>query len=258
MPTPRWKGTKAIKEDPNSPVFDNTKDGKRFTKIFNGPYNTLFAAQPPRLAGMTNVPTGFFVDTVKVEKQPGGKGKMTVTLVPSPAPDVLSGGSAEGNQTMEVEWIEIQKKLETHPMFNAVSSTSVHPNAGKYPLNDRDLDLIEQWKDASTASARATAYSALSSHDGGSSGNAIYFVDRLRRGMDSYVEYAPVIRVTTRTTSQPTSTQCGLISDPPAEVKVDGYVYLSTADRSQRDANWSRSQEYTGADRVDDEVYPYA
>src|SRR5581483_537309 len=185
MPTERWKGTTAIKEAPSSPVFENTKDGPRYTRTFNGPYTALLGNTPARLGTMTGVPSGFYVDTVRVEKAPGNRGIMTVTLTPAPIQDY----TFEANQTLEVEYVEIQKRIETHPMFNAVTAESSHPNANKYALTDDDLDAIEEWKNQTTATDRKTKYDALSD-------NAKALAQRIKRGQDSYVIYAPVCRVT--------------------------------------------------------------
>ncbi len=92
------------------------------------------------------------------------------------------------------------------------------------------------------------AYSALSD-------NAKALVDRLKRGQDTYVVYAPVARRTTKFSTKAGNTRCGFLSNPPGDAAVAGYLYLKTADRSTRDRNWTRSEEWTGADEIDTEIY---
>ncbi len=152
MSLPVWKGNTQLQEQPNSPVFENNKDGPRYTRIWVGPYATCLASIPARLSSIAGSPPGYLVDIVRVERAPGNKGMMTVTLTPAPIQDWTFGD----NETLEVEWVELQKKIEAHPMFRTADSESSHPNAGKYPLNDDDLDKIEEWKNAGTASLRSS------------------------------------------------------------------------------------------------------
>lgn len=244
MPSAIWKGDNNTRESFDSRLFENSKDGPRWTMVFQGPYDTLIANAPSRMSPVKGMPANFYVDTVRVERGKGTAGKMTLTLTPAPIEDPFQSN----NEVLEVEFVEIQKKLETHPMFNAVTSTSSHPNAGKYELTKDDRDKIEEWKNASTASERDTAYTAL--HD-----NAQQFADRIMKGMDSYIVFAPLCRQTVKLTSKPTNTRCGFQDYPPSEVIVSGYSYLQTADRSTRDRNWSRVKEWTGADEIDTEIY---
>jgi hypothetical protein len=194
----------------------------------------------------------------------GSVGLLTITLCPSPQPDTESAS----NICLEAEWVEITKPLMSHPMFNATDPNSVHPNAGKYVLNDTDRDTIANWQDPpgnGTATTRAAIYSAASA-------NAQAYIKRLQKGTDSYVIYAPVIRQTTKNQNAPTISNCGEISTPPQgflqEIGIgvntnpdttsvyDDYVFLQTADRATRDRYWSEVEEWTGADSVDDEIYP--
>ena len=216
-----------------------------YTRIFSGPYAALLANYPARLSSINGSPGNFFVDTVRIEKGPGDTGTMTITLSPVPIKD----WTFADNQVDEVEFIEVQKKLLSHPIFNPVTATSTHPNAGKYALSvDTDLDAIAEFEAASTAAARSAAYSALSD-------NAKAYADRVQRGQDTYVIYAPVLRTTIKNSSPQSNTRCGTVTTPPAAVRIDGYVYLQTADRRAWDGIWTQSKEWTGADFIDEEIY---
>lgn len=241
-------------EAPSSPVYENTKDGERFTLVYGGPYSALVAGAPARNVNVIGINPAFFVDNVRVEKQTGGRGVMTVVMVTNPDPGL------NGDPVSEIEWIEVQKKLESHPIFREPGADTLHPNAGLYPLNDADLDAIEEWNNAPTATLRTKAYEAAvdTAAKPALSGNAHHLIDRLKRGQDSYVLYSPHARKTTKNATQPNTSYCGYISDPPAEVRAPGYVYLQTGDRGTRDRNWTRTIEWTGADFIDNELYPVA
>lgn len=234
MPKPRWKGVSALTEAPTSPRFDYTETGDTCTRSFGGPYLTLKTNAPKRGQVMNGSPSTYKVSTVSLEKAPGGRGILTVTLSTVAAPPF-------DEDVPEVEWNEIQKKLELHPRYTT----------GAHALTSSDLDKIEDWRNAASASERDKKYAALSSRP-----NAQEFINKLRRGQDSYVIYSPVCRITRKTTLKPTNTKCGIIDSPPASVRVAGYDYLKTADRSSRQNNyWTRTQEWTGAESVDPDIY---
>jgi hypothetical protein len=235
MPTtPKWQGSAAIQEDPNSPQWTNDQNGQQCQRIFGGRYASLLATQPLRGASMAGF-AGVFVDSVVVKNGPGNKGNMTVILKPSITPGIDSDQPTE-----EMEWSEIQKKLELHPRYQAT---------GAKPLTDPDLDKIEEWKSETTSDGRNKAYLKLSA-------NAKEFVTKLRRGEDSFIVFAPVARATYKSKAQPVSTNCGFISSPPPDLTIEGYTYLKTADRMIRQSgNWEHVLEWTGGTNIDTDIY---
>ncbi len=238
MPSPVWRGSASLVEASDSPEFENTQDGPRYTRHFSGPYASVMSSLPDRRAAMSGTPSGFLVDTVKVDKAPGRRGTMTVTLTPNPIEDAFQSGEPVG--LLEIEWIEIQKRLELHPRYQT---------GGDSELSSSDLDAIEEWKNQNTASDRAVKYAKLTD-------NAQEFVDKLQRGQDSFIVYAPVARQTTRTKDQPDSTNCGFISAPPDPIAIDGYTYLKTADRINRRGDFfEHILEWTGGTDVDTDIY---
>jgi hypothetical protein len=246
MPTvPVWIGDPSTRLDPRCPLYEDSKDGPRYTLIYNGVYTTIQSNLPARLSTIPDAPAAYMVDTVRLEKSPGGKGTLTVMLSPAPVEDYTMAG----NSVLEVEWVEISKPLITHPIFNAATETSTNPNAGKYELTQTDLDDIAQWESTTDAPTRNTLYMGFTA-------NAQACIDKLRKGVDSYVLYAPVCRETNKGVSQPENTECGIIINPPVNVMIEGYMYLQTADRATRDAIWSRTREWTGADAIDTDLYP--
>jgi hypothetical protein len=234
----KWKGTKDIKEAPDSPVYDLGKDGAKWTRTFNGPFTALIAACPKRLQSMSGFP-GFLVDDIRIAKAKGTTGTMTVTLCTTPLPDPDS--NAQDLPVDEIEWVEVNKKLETHKRYQP---------GGDAALTDPDLDKIEEWKNATLARDRSTKFAALTT-------NAADFAAKVKRGQDSFNIYAPVVRVTTTLKVKPNTGKCGFRDTPPRNLAIAGYVFLKTADRATRqNRTWQRVEEWTGATVWDTDIYP--
>jgi hypothetical protein len=228
-----WRGSTAIQEDPNSPEVAVTQSGVNVVRIFNGQYSVL--AGVPIIRGAI-YPDGQ-LDEGNLKKAPGGRGILVMKFVPFSFAGIDSPGGIQ-----EVEWLEVQKKLETHPRYSP---------GGTAELTEDDLDKIEQWRNAANATERHTAFVALST-------NAVDFVTKVARGQDSYVVYAPVARQTLKLTSEPTPQPCGVIQSPPPLIAIGGYQYLKTADRvSGQSTHWEQTREWTGAAFWDSEIYPF-
>jgi len=232
MKTPTWRGSVNLHEAPDSPRFEDSDTGARYVRVFHGPYGTCLSQKPTRGSAVAGHP-GFKVDSISVEKGPGGKGILTFAMVINPITEDLP--------VYEIEWVESQKDLLTHPIYR---------QGGTRLLNDTDLDQIEDWKSRSSASERTAKFDGLSN-------NAKHAATKLRRGTDSWVAYSPVARVTTIHPSKPNTGGCGTRNAPPAECSVGGYTYVKTADRlARRTRQWERVQEWTGAEYVDPDLYP--
>ncbi len=236
MPTPRRQGSSAVVEQPHSPELLLDKSGVRFIQTYNGTFVDLVAASPTRRSSRTITGVGWTlkVDTVAITKGPGDNSQMVVTSVYNPEEDV-DFPSPEGQQ--EIEWVEVQKKLETHPRYRAGGASALILTG-----TNNDLDKIEQWKNASTADERDRLYNALRT-------NAKEFADKLRRGEDSYVIFYPVARQMERTSAVPSASPCGVLEGPPLAIQISGYEYLKTADRIIRQSgHYEHTQEWTGAE----------
>lgn len=260
--TPIWIGSQQLIPHPNSGTYQLDERGTRYIIKYTGPYATCVANAPARLSTVAGAPDNYYVDTVTVDKMGGGAAVMTITLTDAPMP----GSGPDNNETLEVEWVEIQKNLLLHPVFNEAGADSKHPNAGLYALTNDDRAAIEAWKQAPTSN-----YSYTGAQGNGTlSTNAQKFADLILGGTDSYVVYSPVIRLTTKNAAPPGNSACGTIQTPPAGGDLgetsnpetgeltEGYVFLATADRSTRDRVWNRVQEWTGCDQIDNILYPNA
>jgi hypothetical protein len=228
-----WRGSTVIQEDPNSPELQNTQNGVNVVRTYNGQYSLLAAATPSRGA----LTVDGMVDEVNLKRAPGGRGILVVKY----GPFSFAGLDAPFG-LLEVEWLEVQKKLEQHPRYQS---------GGASALSNADLDAIEEWRSTTSAVERTAKFDALST-------NAQDFAAKVTRGQDSWVIYAPVARQTLRFSSEPFASRCGVIQSPPPGIAIFGYQYLKTADRiSGQGTHWEQTREWTGADFWDSEIYPF-
>jgi len=245
MPTPTWRGSDSIHEAPGSPHRRRNATEDKIIRTLRGPYGDLIAAEPDPGETMTGY-TGYVVESV--ETFPDGAGVdgpgHTRIVLTIETPPVLTSTVAEVIEEIEAGGLE--KKLESHPIYQPGGSKELEPS---------DLDAIAEWRAAPTAAARAAIYGAMTD-------NAKHFTAKLQRGVESYIVAAPVTRITTRSYNKPTVGGIGVrLAAKPFDAAPNGYVWLKTADRAQRQGpagKWERVQECTGADVWDTDLYPAA
>jgi hypothetical protein len=255
MATARWRGSRALTETPDSPDWDFSGEAVTCTRIFEGPYDVCLASRPQRGVSMTGY-TGLVVDSAKVKKAPGGKGRLTVTaFAKAPSSSVFD----MPEEKFEIDWVEVQRALITNPDFDG----------GTHSLTHEDKIAIQQWEDCPDSEVK-TDYAYYTDNDkrepeGGLylSANAQVYVDKRLKGVDSWVEYMPVCRKTSLTVAQPSESAAGFINDPDGfgSGLPSGFEWLKTADRSSRTGKhgkWERSEEWTGAVEVDHDLYDEA
>jgi hypothetical protein len=230
----RIRGDDDVKEQPGSPHLITTGTGTKTTRTWRGGYAKLAAF---------SLTVGTSLD--------GSLGKIdSVELVPDRAgktgPGTLTVVLADDEATYEIDAGTLEKPLVKHPIFAA---------GGAHALTDADIDKIETWKNAATSGERTTAYTALSA-------NAKFFVDKLRRGEESYLLPAPIARKTTRAYAKPTTYATGTRGDPGGFPGLPaGYEWLKTGDKAIRQGvrgSWERVEEWTGAELWDHDIYPTA
>lgn len=232
--------------------------------MFRGPYDLLYASRPKvgqNMVGYTNL----YVDTVEIQPDAAGQkgsGTMIVTLQSQGAFSIAGGGT---NATYEIDWQEVRRHLEQHPRYNGgggiFSGVSLKDGIEGDPfLSGAPVSLGAAWEDIKNASdvqARKKAWSYVPF------GKATDMLKELSTkysaGTTSYIIYAPVARLTTRTFTAPGASKCGIIGNPPNFPGLPpGYQWIKTADRSirqSRNGKWERVQEWTGADIVDPDLY---
>lgn len=171
-------------------------------------------------------------DTTSLATTEGGNGSLTIsTSLPLPAPSNYPGTN-EHQITIEVEWIELRKKLEEHPFFETVS--------------DADRRKIAE----AIANPNPSQSPALTET------KAIALYTKLLRGQTEYSIAVPVVRRTNTRPSNLTAGNAWHRDNPPISIP-GGWVFMKTANRiSQTGRSFNRVEEWTGAKEIDEDIYP--
>lgn len=152
----------------------------------------------------------------------------------------------------EIDQVQVEKHIKQHPAFirfspadwqavNAwdVETDNVLRSASKYYLRDKDGLAV-----GSVVTLTGTT----------STGQKAYAYLRLR-GVDSFLDFAPVVRRNSRYigSAAPDSLDAGQKTTAPAYAPA-GYEWLKTADRISKTGSkgieWIRQEEWTGARKV--------
>lgn len=237
---PTWKGSKELQEQPTSPKWKFSASGTTVQRVFVGPYQKCLDTRPKIGQTMSDLAGDIFVDDVEVIKGKGKSGTMTVNLATRVPADASS--SEPFQPIFEFDWVVIDKRLEQAPIFQ---------EGGSKALNSTDLDKIEEWKSKTKATDRDAAYSACSA-------NAKYFINKLKRGQESYRVFAPVAKKRSKSYTQPNATACGIKQNPQGFPGIpSGYVWVKDSDRVSRTGyrgTWDREESWIGADSVDEDL----
>lgn len=235
---PLWRGSKAVVEQPDSPKIHEESGKTVVTRTFKGPYGKCLANLPASGASMTGF-DGKVITTVDLQRQPGGIGLLTVTLeVNEDAEDV--------EPTYEIEWTQLEKPIESHPMF-----ADIDP--------DLDLPMVQKYFEAKNYTERAEIKAYLST--AGDSGQlCLLLIDKKERGIESYLVFAPVVKSTYTSKLPAQDSTAGTREDPPTAAKAPtGFQWLRTGDTSRRTGTkgrYERTAEWTGCDEWDEDFYP--
>lgn len=242
-----WRGSTEIHEAPDSPRRTWTAAGLRVIRVFRGPYAALVAAAPDVGDEMVGTP-GVYVEQgeiVPLEAGMTGPGVMTITLANE------STEEGEDQPTYECEWSLLEKDLRLHPRYLT---------GGANALTATDLTQLKKWEGEDDEAKRAAfQFTKADNTTGTLSANAQHIAAKILRGQTSYVVPAPVARRTTRTYSVPATSACGQRENPPTATGAPtGYEWMKSSDRRLRQGahgKWERIEEWTGADKIDADIY---
>lgn len=203
----------------NRITTDRSAGTRLVTETWVGPYDQLLIKQQAveSLASSTDLLPGD-ADT----------GILTITTATAPANPNPGTGS---NETIEVEWVELRKKLEDHPRYSAI--------------DDNDRRKI-----------RAAINNPNPDQSPAISGLALDLYLKLLRGQTDYSLAVPVIRRTSTGFVQISSGGAWFRQSPP--ISVGGaWQFLKTADRILiQGRTFTRVEEWTGAEEWDADIYP--
>lgn len=204
-------------------------DGIVNVSVREGKFADCLAALPS--IGDVDTKMGGYVTAASVEQTQAGLGRLTV-----------QSESRNGTAIYEIDWQQIQKSIKDHPRYNG----------GAYTLTDTDWEHI----DAALAGQKQT--SAGASVDVSSPAGRANAYTKMRKGIDSYVVFAPVARKTTRNILifSAGSNLGSYSATAPFAGCPSGYKWLKTSDRARKEGPfWERTEEWLGADNWDPQLY---
>jgi hypothetical protein len=214
---------------------------------------------------MRGMPSGFAklkVKTARVKRIPGDRGVLIVTLA-GPLDDSRKPEGWDFADDYDLLWERIEKPIETHPRYSKGLNLNggpagLEPTKGLgalYHKNDKItyFDKVAEYFSETDPEKKAAIITDLAGYP-----LALELITKKKAGIDSWITFAPVVKVTQTKDSPPTAKRCAVrvFSLPVKGFKSPpGYQWLLTADQWTKN-NKTRVREYTGGEIVDPELYP--
>jgi len=247
------------------------EDKARAVLKYAGPYTDCLAAvlggTPTYTRGQIITIDGItlmILEKISLKKSPGGRGMISLVYGKSLAqPGVGGGGYSEEDPQYECEWNDISKPIEQHPRYTLAKDLTGTAIAGLNPISTSGFKFIREYFKADEDRQLVmydTETGAGEIDDFGSAALMKELIGKKLRGQEEFVLYTPVIREVRDINGLPVASNCGLRKAPPVEAGAPAnYVYLQTADRTIPNGTggkFTRTIEYTGADSIDEDIYP--
>jgi hypothetical protein len=261
----RTIGNLSVYESPDSPKW-TFAESTTCVRTYNGPYTDLMGALPPRGQPMEGTGSGMLVQTYQLSKQKGGRAVLTVNLIGYGPAQTPSSPDAPLKVTAEIDWVGVQKDLRTNPIFNPDDPN----NSGQGAIIDISPEgwaKLERWENEQDSTLKgAFKFKDVNGAEQELSEDEVQVARKILKGVKGYTLYAPIMRKTSIYKEQPVPERCGFIQAPQVDVivpvRADGvaFAWLKTAcrDLQQQNGTWQRVEEWTGADEVDEDLYPAA
>lgn len=211
--------------------------------VFRGNFEELSQSQPARGTvgtGDNGIPAGYVVESSDLTPQKGELGEMRVFCREVDA-SVTQKPSGAITATIEIDMAQLEKPLLSKPGISDA-----------LPLE------IEMWKNSPIELRRAMKFE----QSGGTydlSADAQRYAKLILKGVESYLVFSPVVSRTSTYKTRPNPENCSKIETPPISIPGD-WEYLKTADRivQQTDGKYVRTEQWTGADEWERELYEEA
>lgn len=207
-------------------------DGARRTIVKEGDYVSLEAAQPARGDSWADMPD-WAVDSSRLTRRRGGLGRLTVVLVPRAA---LFGNFIEQElrSRIEIDFVQYERPILSHPTLNTGENNCMAIHLRRWMDCGMQVFPDFPYKDGQGDAHLTEAEQA--------------WAKLILKGVESFLEFAPVVVRIRTYRGRPDVEAPGKISDPP-EGGPDGFEYLKTADRlvQNEDRSWTRTEQWTGA-----------
>lgn len=248
-----YKGITEIQLQPGYPDLTRNTDGTiTGTIVYGGLYDALVAKLPKAgelLIGL--VADGLKIGKCRVRPTKGGLGELTIEVGDSLGD---SGGAENPTNLLEVEVSSMEKPIEANLLFKDLSLQdlahvnaweNLGPDAANRKMNYQ-YPLIDQ-ADPSNAANWGTL-----------SNRALLLAQKKAKRIESYLLPAPVIRRTRSYITRPNVFE-GVARRGTPPISISGWEWLKTSDRYTRDGTsgpFIRSEEWTGAEYWDSDIYP--
>jgi hypothetical protein len=244
---------------------------------YRGKWDDCLKKKP--LIGQRILPWPGVVTKVSFARTSGGVGSLSVTITADSetADDNAKeepSADAKPAPKYELRWVNVEKPLESHPLFEKKLKTATTVNASAGSLSEEEKSKLKPYEGAEmtigTLIAAAKADGALKGSllKAGVIGEGheefVSFFSKYDAGMESYSLYAPVARRTeVFFLAKTTFEGAGFVEQPsgfPSLPKRRGgeYQWLKTTS----DYTWDGEnrvgehvEEWTGADTVDSDIY---
>ena len=254
----RYIGDVSPQKAPDSGRVEVPSSGPTtYTEITVGRLADLKAMRPSRGARRTIDGVACVVVQAELEPARGGMARLTVRGRPYAAGAGRHRPSSdrpfEETEKFSVEMAQIEKPLLTHPRYRDVA------------------EAVAMWRDEADATLRnAYKYTDAGGTEQTLTGRALEAAEKIRKGVESYLVWAPVIRRSTAGLRHATVGQ-GMGKIHTGTPNIDGisvagsWKWLKTADSAE--TYWtedekgddcercSREELWTGADDWDDDLY---
>lgn len=233
------KGSVANRDRPESGRVD-IDDFTTITLVWDGKFSALAAVQPAK----GDVYLAYANKPVMSSSLVPRRGDLaTLTVILSDRVEEAGETASELKERYEIEWRQIEKELIQHPY--------IADDAGVAEI----IEDVELWRNGDIKLRAAYKYVDTDEAEKSLAGKALAVATKMQRGQTGYLVFAPAVRRVRDYQGRPDTGACGTI-DTPA-VSIEGYSYLKTADRlvQQADDVWQRTEEWTGADSWDADLY---
>lgn len=253
MPTSgRWRGSAAL--TPGKVKWTVTSSKVTVTTDYTGPYATCFSDKPT--VGQSYTVEGFLMTLTgyEITELDAGAGRLDLTLEIQ-VDDSNQSSEPIGEPTFEVEYVELQRPLETHGRCGLL-------NPGR-PKNPK-IDKIATWEDWQVLDENDYDSSFPRGTNVGDIWTLAQYKSLKEQGVDSYVVFQPIVRRNSIHLGRPTDlgAAAGKLQDPPSGANFPGlsyYEWLGGPDRvTKSKRTYNRCTEWLGAQHWETLMYQYA
>ena len=230
-----YHGNVEVREAPESGEREIT-DVERLRLVYRGKYADLAAAQPA--AGDDAAVEGHAVEGSRLRRLRGDMGELSVDVVAKAAPGIHVPGGALTSV------VETDMAMVDRPLLAKKEWAAYAPE-------------IECWRSEAVAAIRAgLKYTDKDGELKDLQGEAKKIAALMLRGVESWLDFAPVITRTSTYGSRPDPENIGRIGSPPVSVP-GSWEYLKTCDKARQTGKgtWERVEQWTGAEKWERDLY---